>query len=73
MLRLIRKLFTRMPPRRVSADELELLQRRRELDEQLSVLAKQTRQRSALFLLEQEVDAITAARYHQPSLRGRSQ
>ena len=65
MMRLIRKLLKPMPTRRVSETEQDLIARRVELDAQIEAEQRQQRQKSAIYLLEQEVAAVTAGRYQR--------
>ena len=65
MMRLIRNLFRPLPRRHVPTNEQALLDQRRQLDEEIEAIERQNRQRSAIFLLEQEVQAVTAARYRR--------
>jgi hypothetical protein len=70
MMRFIRRLMQPLPPRPVHTDEQDLLAQRRELDARLDALAHQHRQRHAIFLLEQEVQAVTAGRFRQKTNGG---
>jgi hypothetical protein len=70
MMRFIRRLLQPLPPRHVPSAEQALVDQRRELEERLDVLAHQNRQRHAIFLLEQEVQAVTAGRFRQKTNGG---
>ena len=69
MMRFIRRLLEPLPPRIVSSVEQDLLAQRKELDTRLAVLAQQHRQRQAIYLLEQEVQAMTAGQF-RPKING---
>lgn len=66
MMRLLRKLFQRLPPKPVLRTEQELLEQRKEIERTLAAVRRQDRQREAIFLLEQEVEAVTAGRHRRP-------
>lgn len=59
MMRLIRSLFQRFPPAQPHRNEALLRERIAELDRELAMVERQNRQRDTIYLLEQEVDAVT--------------
>ena len=65
MMRLVRKIFRRFPPKVEPPDEAALREERRRIDEELNALIRQRRQRETIYLLEEEVNAITAGRFRR--------
>lgn len=65
MIRFLKKLFTRLPPREMPVTESDLIKQKERLEEAIEALVRQRRQREAIYLLEEEVHAITSDRFRR--------